>query len=375
MFGLVTDERGHTQSKKDTYIMPANSLTVPATRGKMGTSEYYTANFPMGMVVKLFEYDPDQMADMPVEFRHQRLLKKPRIPEIADYMVENEDYIFSSITTSVDADQLVFRESEIDPNVGLLELPMDAEWIVNDGQHRVAGIAEAIKREPTFRYDSISVVILPARDLERNQQIFSDLNRTTHKTSKSLDILFDHRVPINRVTNACVDRVRLFKGRTDKEHVSLALRSSDFATLSSVQVATMQLFGDIPAGIDDEGYQMIENLAVDFWEHVSGLVAPWADIASGEMKPAEARVDYLSSYALALWGVGYAGQAAVRAEGDWKARLQALRSVDWLKTNPEWQGICMQGGNVITRGPTRKATGDLLRWKLGLGPRPEAVIG
>ncbi|MGH8914974.1 MAG: DNA sulfur modification protein DndB [Acidimicrobiia bacterium] len=355
--------------------MAANTLTVPATRGKMGTSEYYTANFPMGMVVKLFEYDPEQMAEMPVEFRHQRLLKKARVPDIADYMVDNEDYIFSSITTSVDAGELVFKESEIDPNVGLLELPMDAEWIVNDGQHRVAGIAEAIKREPTFRYDSISVVILPARDLERNQQVFSDLNRTVHKTSKSLDILFDHRAPINRITNACVDRVRLFKGRTDKEHVSLALRSSDFATLSGVQVATHQLLGDLSDKLGQEEYQKLENLAVGFWEHVTDVVTPWADIASGDLKASEARVDYLSSYALALWGVGSVGHTAIKAGGDWKTRLEALRSVDWLKTNPEWQGICMHGGEVITRGPTRKATGDLLRWKLGLGSKPEAVIG
>ena len=31
-------------------------------------------------------------------------------------------------------------------------------------------------------------------------QIFSDLNRTVHKTSKSLDILYDHRLPINQIS-------------------------------------------------------------------------------------------------------------------------------------------------------------------------------
>ena len=58
--------------------------------------------------------------------------------------------------------------------MGVLKLPMDANWIVNDGQRRVAGISEAVRREPSLRHDTISVVILPDEGLERNQQIFSD---------------------------------------------------------------------------------------------------------------------------------------------------------------------------------------------------------
>jgi DNA sulfur modification protein DndB len=62
----------------------------------------------MGMVVKLFQFDPDKMASIPVEQRTQRALKKNRVPEIADYVVDNEDYLFSSITVSVDTDGLRF---------------------------------------------------------------------------------------------------------------------------------------------------------------------------------------------------------------------------------------------------------------------------
>lgn len=351
----------------------ANTMTVPATRGRMGESQYYTANFPMGMVAKLFVYDPERMANLPVEYREQRALKKSRVPEIADYIVENEDYIFSSITVSVDATELTFHASEIDGNVGLLEIPMEAEWIVNDGQHRVAGIADALRRHDDRRYDHLSVVILPNGGLERNQQVFSDLNRTVQKTSRSLDILFDHRVPLNRITNACVDRVRLFKGKTDKERVSLARRSPDFATLSGVQAANAQLLADMAGRIeddDDHEYRRLEDLTVEFWEHVTGVVAPWADVAGDRMKPTDARNKYVSSYALALFAVASAGHAAIASGGDWKTILDNLRDIDWSKDNPEWQGICMQGSEVITRSTTRKATADLVKWKLGLGPRP-----
>ncbi len=307
---------------------------------------------------------------------NQRALKKTRIPEIADYIVQNDDYVFSSITVSVESADLIFHPSEVDENVGLLAIPMEAEWIVNDGQHRVAGIAEAIRRHDERRSDNLSVVILPNGGLERNQQVFSDLNRTVQKTSRSLDILFDHRVPLNRITNTCVERVELFKGKTDKERVSLARRSPEFATLSGLQAANTQLLPTIvgKAEIDAGEYQEFENLALAFWERAAEVVTPWAQIASGRVRPPDARLTYVSSYALALSAVASAGHTAIAAGDDWPAVLGGLVDVDWTKTNPEWQGICMHGDEVITRSPTRRATADLLRWKLGLGSQPAAQV-
>jgi DNA sulfur modification protein DndB len=329
----------------------------------------------MGMVVKLFQYDPEAMAKLRPEDRHQRALKKNRVPEIADYIVNNDDYIFSSITVSVDSDDLLFESSELDDNVGMLSLPMEAEWIVNDGQHRVAGIAEALKRDPDRKSDNLSVVILPDGGLERSQQVFSDLNRTVQKTSKSLDILFDHREPLNIITNACVERVRLFNGRTDKEKVSLSLRSADVATLSGLQAANAQLLPDLSVlDLSEADLRQLEDSTVAFWEYLTDLVEPWSDIASGRVRPADARAKYVSSYGLALWALGSVGQTASSSGGDWLPKLDRLKDVDWRKSNREWSGICMQGSEVVTRNPTRKATADLLRWKLGLGAQPHAVV-
>jgi DNA sulfur modification protein DndB len=355
-------------------ISSSHTLNVPATRGRMGHTEYFTANFPMGMVVKLFTYNPDDMAELPIEERLQRALKKQRVPEIADYILNNDDYIFSSITVSVDAEDLDFQPSELDDNVGILKLPMEANWVVNDGQHRVAGIADAIKKRPELRNDNLSVVVLPDEGLERCQQIFSDLNRTVLKTSKSLDILFDHRSPINRITNAVVEATALFKDKTDKERVSLSLRSSSFATLSSVQTATAALLQHVKIAELDANYNTYEEIAIEFWNHVTTLVEPWAEVATGVRKPADARTIYLSSYAIMLAAVGSAGSSVLSNGADWKKQLNALKDVDFRKANPEWQGYCMTGGEVVTRVSTRKSMGDLLRWKLGYGTKPQQSL-
>ncbi len=354
--------------------MDLNVLTIPATRGRMGETDFFTANIPMGVVVKLFLYDPERMGTFPVEQRTQRALKKNRVPEIADYVLSNDDYLFSSITVSVNAEDLEFQSSELNKDIGVLRLPMEAEWIVNDGQHRVAGIEEALKSEPSLKTDALSVVILPDGGLERSQQIFSDLNRTVQKTSHSLDTLFDHRVPVNRITNACADEVELFKGRTDKERVALSIRSAAFASLSGLQRANSQLLGDLPQSISDTDYDEAKSFAVDFWNHVAKLVEPWPDIVAGVLRPAEARVDYLSSYALVLWALGWVGGTLGEVGGDWKRQLEPLRGIDWRKINPEWQGICMQGTDIVTRQPTRRATAEQILWKLGIGAQPQAVV-
>ena len=63
------------------------------------------------------------------------------------------------------------------------------------------------------------------------------------------------------------------------------------------------------------------------------------------------------------------------ANGHWAAALDGLSDIDWRKTNPDWQGICMADKEVVTRMPTRQATAKYITWKLGLeAERPTTVI-
>ena len=351
---------------------------VPATRGRMGATTYYTATLPFGAVTKLFTFDPEKMMELTPEERSQRALKRSRVPEIANYILDHDDYIFSSITVSVDS-EVKFAPTESGADVGTLVLPLEAKYVINDGQHRVAGIEEALRQDPGLYDDTISVVVLPDGGLDRSQQIFSDLNRTVHKTSKSLDILFDHRLPINRITMGCIKEVPLFEGRIDKERVSLSARSPRFATLSGLQQANVQLLGELSEDISRSEEEAMQAEAVDYWTRLTDLVAPWRDMLEGGTKPQDARQEYVSSYALSLWALGYTGHAARAAytgtAGHWTDVLSGLSGINWKKKNTEWQGICMLGPEVITRAPTRRATANYIMWKLGLtADRPTRVI-
>lgn len=354
------------------------TFQVPATRGRMGKTDYFTATLPFGAVTKLFTFDPEKMLELTPENRAQRALNTKRIPEIASYVLDHDDYIFSSITVSVDSDEVEYIPVEGEADIGTLVLPLEAKYVINDGQHRVAGISEALRHDSALAEDTISVVVLPDGGLERSQQIFSDLNRTVHKTSKSLDILFDHRLPINRISMTCIHEVPLFKERIDKERVSLSVRSAKFATLSGVQQANVQLLGNLPEKLSEDAVADKASLAVDYWTRLTDLVSPWREILDGDIKPQQARQDYVSSYALSLWALGFVGgvaQAAHDDQGHWADVLAGLADIDWRKANPDWQGICMAATEVVTRAPTRRATAKYIMWMLNLeAERPEMVI-
>lgn len=336
-------------------------VRVPAVRGEMGATTYYLAAVPMGVAAKLFTRDRDE-DNLPADERWQRKLSPKRIPEIAEYITQHEDYIFGSVVVSVGGS----AADLFDPESGTVALPVDAEYRVNDGQHRIAGIEEALRVEPDLKHDTLAVMILPDEELERAQQVFSDLNRTVQKTSKTLDILFDRRTPINRITAAVVEQVPLFKDKTDTEHANVTSRSKSFTTLAAVQAANTDLLGNIAQG-DEDLEQKAEELAIWFWNTMTPVVKPWQEIADGTLSPQDAREKYLSSYTIALRAVASVGKQFL--SGDNQKALTAFQSINWKKDNPDWAKLgVIQDGLVVSRGPARKALEDALAQKLLFAP-------
>ena len=85
----------------------------PAIRGIQASREFYVSMCPLRLLPKLFLFNEDEMVP---ELRAQRQLNKARLPEMARYVLENpDDYVFSAITASVDAD-VIFEPFGDDPD-------------------------------------------------------------------------------------------------------------------------------------------------------------------------------------------------------------------------------------------------------------------
>lgn len=350
-------------------------VKVPAIRGRMGGREYYTISMKVKTVPRFFEFQNYRALEP--EQRAQRVLNTRRVPAIRDYLLENSDsYVFSSITASYELPNGVDPGSLFEPfeegsDIGILNLPMEADLLINDGQHRRAGIAAALEEDPSIGEDAISVVLFPFEDNDRAQQMFSDLNRTAQPTTKSLNILYDHRDRLSNITMTVTTAVEVFNGRVDKEHASLAKRSPALITLGSLHDGSKELLGEV----NEENFADQLHLAVAFWQTVASSIEPWVDVAASRATAPEVREHTICSHAVTMRAIGAAGRAVVaQRTADWASILrETFGAIDWTRGNPEWEGVVVAEGDVLNRRQNQRDLAELLRVKLSVATPEERL--
>ena len=130
------------------------NYSFAVVRGVQAKREYFITMIPLGLMTKLFQNENEYVLP---EYRAQRSINEARIPEIRDYILENRDnYVFSALSASIDG-KFTYIPSEIDPNVGLLQVDMNSRFLINDGQHRKASIESAIKEALSFLLSVLSL--------------------------------------------------------------------------------------------------------------------------------------------------------------------------------------------------------------------------
>jgi DNA sulfur modification protein DndB len=344
---------------------------IPAIRGSMGGRRYFTISLSLAEVPRFFKFNDWEQCTP--ELRAQRVLNKTRVPAIAKYILDNEDgYLFSSITASYSS-EVTFVPTTEGADLGTLELELENfELVINDGQHRSAAIAAAVKENPALGKDKISVLLFPMENLERVQQMFTDLNRYAHKTSKSLDVLYDHRDNLSALTMDVAEQVTAFRGMVDKEKITIPMRSPKLFTLSTLYDANEELIADEVEKRGKKDYDQKVALAVQYWTELSKVVTDWEKVKKGEIKAPELRQEKINTHAVVMRALGGAGRALIdQYPQEWVQRLEPLREVDWRKSvgskvNPLWDNVCITAGSVVSNRQARVQTLTVLKKVLGL---------
>jgi DNA sulfur modification protein DndB len=341
----------------------------------MGGRTYFTVSMKLKTVPRFFEFQNYKALEP--EERAQRVINKQRIPGIKDYLLQNPDsYVFSSITASYQLPEGISENDLFTPfsdgsEIGILNLPMEADLLINDGQHRRAGIAAALDEDPAIGEDSISVVLFPFENHDRAQQMFSDLNRSAQPTTKSLNILYDHRDRLANITMTLLSQVAVLEGRVDKEHASLAKRSPSLITLGALHDATKELLGEVT----EDNFTEKVDLAVAFWQTLAAAVPAWADVAAGRTTAPEVRERTIATHAVTLRAIGAAGRGVIQERPDcWASTVTDVFSkVDWSRTNVDWEGVVIVEGDVVNRRQAQRDLTELLRVKLGVATPEERL--
>ena len=305
------------------------SYHFPVVRGMQAHQEYYIAMVPLKMIGRLFPSDDEYVAP---EYRAQRKLNHSRIPVMSRYITENRDtYVFSALAASIDGEFSYKPSTEI-PDIGTLEVSMEATLLINDGQHRKAAIIEAIKEDPSLLNETISVVFYSDKGLSRSQQMFTDLNKHAVKTSNSIAELYDSRDELAVITRRVIQDNSFFNAYTDKEKDILGKYSSNLFTLSTLYNANRRISRN-QANLAD-----LEEFLKRYWGEISSNIIPWQELVRREISKVDLRENYIVTQSVIIQVLGRLGNYFyLHPECDMPNMLTKIKSINWSRNAPMWR--------------------------------------
>lgn len=334
------------------------SYRFPVVKGIQANNTYYIAMVPLKMLARLFQEDTEYVLP---EYRAQRRLNENRIPEIKKYILKNRDsYVFSALAASIDGEHK-YIPSEND-DVGILEVSMDAKFLINDGQHRKAAILSAIEEDVTIGDETISVVFYADKGLKRSQQMFTDLNKHAVKTSNSIAELYDSRDALAVVTRKVISENNFLNEYVDKERDILGKFSSALFTLNTFYTANKRILKRAKC---DEKF---ENFLRVFWKSVEKNMIPWKEMVSKEISKRDLRESYIASQAVVIQALGKVGAYCFEhLPEDFEEKLTHLQGVNWKRSADEWKlRVIRNNGRMINNEKAILLTANVLKQELGI---------
>jgi len=315
-----------------------------AIRGIQAGREFYVAMCPLKIIPKLFIFSE---FDLPPELRAQRTLRATRIPAIKNYILNNpKDYIFSSLTASVDGTMKFEPAPSLGQKgkLGRLYVSMESRLLINDGQHRRKAIEEALKENSELAHEMISVVFFEDKGLVRSQQMFSDLNKNAVKPTKSLNLLYDHRDQFAKFIVSISGELEIFSDKVELEKTAISNRSTKFFTLNGIADATRKFLAINGTKISLEE----QKLAKEFWSEIAKNIPEWQLLVQQRVTPSELRKEYVHSHTNLLNALGIVGHVLQNEyPSNWKQKLTSLQNIDWKRSNSDWEGNLLIKGRML----------------------------
>lgn len=314
----------------------------PAVRGIQAHKDYYVCMIPLGLLNKIFL---SQNNDVGPEYRAQRRLNEARIPEIRDYILNNRSsYVFSALAASVDGS--ICFDASTNPTIGILEVDMNATFLINDGQHRKAAIDTALREDPSLAEETIPVVLFRDEGLQRSQQMFTDLNKHAVITSKSLNTLYESKDDVALITKRVIEEIPFLRKYTDKERDNLGKYSSNIFTLNTFYTATKRILSIFKGSFDNKYL-----FALNFWENIVANMREWNEMNNGELSKKDLRENYIVTQGVTILALGRLGKFySEHPEINIAQSLTGLRSIDWSRTNTTyWLGRAIKTNGTINR--------------------------
>jgi len=331
----------------------------PVVKGFQAGKEYYIAMVPLKMLSRLFPADDEEYV-LP-EYRAQRKLNMVRIPVISKYIVENRDsYVFSALAASIDG-QFKYVGNEKNSDTGLIEVSMDAKFLINDGQHRKSAILDALREDPSLGDETISIVFFADEGLTRSQQIFTDLNKNAVKTSNSISELYDSRDEMAVITRNVIWNIEFLNSYTDKEKDILGKYSSSLFTLNTFYTANKSIIG---RGQETD----TEAFLLEFWNIVVNNMQQWQELHHKKITKVDLRENYIATQSIVIQALGRVGNYFyINRDLNMIDYLKKIDSINWNRNVRQWYlRAISKSGRIITNKKAALLISNVIKNEIGI---------
>ena len=344
-----------------------NSMSFPAIKGKQAKQEYYVVMCPLELLPQLFKSHNEQI---PTKLIEQRNTLASNITPISQYITDNtNNYILSSVVVTIDKNATFkpYKEKDAEKTIGSLHIPFGSNFLINDGQHRIEALLEAIKHKPSLKKETLSIVLFVDLKFRKSQQMFVDLNKQANNYPKIQTLAQDKRNPLAKLVNTFPQKIFAFKGMIEIRKSSLSNRSSKLFTLSSVYRATQTLLKkNSESCITKKDY----IFALEFWGIVAETMPEWKKAAKKQITTSFLRKNYIHSHGIFLQAIATVG-VSLLLEENWKQTLLKINTLNWSRTGKTiWEGRALKNGVIKISKKNIILTANLIKKHLDMPLTP-----
>ena len=377
-------------------------ISIPAIGLNQSGKKSYLLAVTFEQAAQLFTNVDESI---PPDQRHQRKINKTKSASLAGYIIDNweSDYIIPPLICSISHNNLEYKNGKLTFDFDSI----DDTILINDGQHRKQGIAEAIKEIgdscPKLLKEEVGVMLIPDVGLELAQQICSDINSNGKPISPSQSQIYNHRSKDVNTTKAIEGRVPLFLNFIDKERGQPAKEKLfTFSKLHKTICLINAKLYDLGVTNEDQ-YPIISA----YWNNLTELINEWDYVSNEKVEAKNNKVatDHLikkigefKTESLAFHGgtlsvlgrlaidlIEKRGKNLIEKEGknaNWHSffyeQLCPLKDFNFSKENPKFRNILSLSPkgkwNIINSQVSQSILLDLLKQEIGLAPRQTELL-
>ncbi len=225
--------------------MNNRKMQIPAIRSKMGIWVYYVSSLSFKDVKEYVRPINDELhkSELLSQMIQRSITENYR--SIANYLLTQQERFFNALILAVYDGQPVWNEIRLEDleenenyNLGLLTLTGEEKIFPVDGQHRVAGIKEAILENPDLENERVPVIFVGhSKDeigMQRTRRMFSTLNRYAKPVSMRDIIALDEDDIVAIASRTIIDESNLFCGDRILDSKTKAIPDNNYNALTTI---------------------------------------------------------------------------------------------------------------------------------------------